>query len=1110
MIKYYDKDDERIVVDGKIDDWYSSNILKDSLDDQKINSNVNIISYSVSKGEIFMYFFVATEERIFTSQNDATLSIFIDSDFDVNTGYYFEGIGAEFMIEITGSRSIITSSFCYMFDSHRSNNDWNGWGTPFTSLHFKAHDLNIIELALPLFDLDQSDNIAVSVHFDDNLGHTDFSDTPAISGSSLIKSSFVPTSTDFIESGYPFATLQIESYFGDSEIGEICLSYISPVSPFSFYDFELVTNMSKPVNGHVIENTVCFSDLSLMIGMNEIKKLEIYSDFSENDVRGHSFYFEIVNIQTESYVPSTNITSQPAYILEEPDRMRIDGVFQDWENALFSNDVIGDVDRESLDIVKFGTSDYEDTYYFYLEVMDDILQGDFILNSGKSSRFQSSTSSSDSTVTYQKNTPLPIKTGEDEIYIFLDIVPSEGYRVAPHFLADYCLHVSGWNGVITSESLNRFSGSSPDDWRWDSIGNIESMAYGNEIELSAKLQDRPMAVHFHIMDWTNGLYDTSMVWNNPQFTDYISSWGASRAQFAVDVGGGLYASDEDGSDWETSDNIATGYDYVDVKSSSDSGSVYVLRNDGKVYFTQNGVDAWYQYGYGQDIIPSSNAYVSLALGQDSNSGYVYVLRSDGKVYFTQNGVDGWAQYGYGSNTVPEGYFVDIAAGSGTNSGYVYILRNDGKVYFTQNGVDGWAQYGYGSSTIPNSKSYVSLDVSSNLNSGYVYVLRNDGKVYFTQNGVDGWSPYGYGSPTIPGSYAYQDVSVDSKGYVYVLRNDGKVYFTQNGVDGWAQYGYGDSSIPSSYSYSGIASGLENNGYVYVLRNNGKVYFTQNGVDGWAQYGYGSILPYSPAVVDVSGHGLYIFALLADGTVKRSTDGGDNWYNYDDAGSDTKWVSIGTNGERVYALGSDGKVVRSSVSSAYWTSWGDVGMDSAWVDIVVTEDYNYVISAEGKVRYSQDSSSTWGNKGDVGVDSNWVSLGVYDDDGYVYAMNNVREVYRASSGSSTSWSSWASATTGSASWVGLTITEDYMFVIRSDGRVDRASMGSSPTWSEEHGDAGDDNAFEAITSSSIPEFSNLLFPIASVLAIVMYNYRRRIYGSVHKDVQKENGSDENET
>jgi len=147
--------------------------------------------------------------------------------------------------------------------------------------------------------------------------------------------------------------------------------------------------------------------------------------------------------------------------------------------------------------------------------------------------------------------------------------------------------------------------------------------------------------------------------------------------------------------------------------------------------------------------------------------------------------------------------------------------------------------------------------------------------------------------------------------------------------------------------------------------------------------------------------------------------------------------------------------------------------------------------------------------DVGVDSNWVSLGVYDDDGYVYAMNNVREVYRASSGSSTSWSSWASATTGSASWVGLTITEDYMFVIRSDGRVDRASIGSSPTWSEEHGDAGDDNAFEAI-ASAIPEFSTILLPIVSVCAIVMYNYRRRISGSVLEDIQEENGGDENET
>ena len=107
------------------------------------------------------------------------------------------------------------------------------------------------------------------------------------------------------------------------------------------------------------------------------------------------------------------------------------------------------------------------------------------------------------------------------------------------------------------------------------------------------------------------------------------------------------------------------------------------------------------------------------------------------------------------------------------------------------------------------------------------------------------------------------------------------------------------------------------------------------------------------------------------------------------------------------------------------------------------------------------------------------------------MSNERAVSRSSSGTSTSWSSWASTVSGSDSWVGLGITSTYLFALRADGRVDRATIGDSPSWSEEHGDAGADNAFVAF-GTDIPEFATLLLPIASVILIVGWNYRRRHY------------------
>ena len=375
------------------------------------------------------------------------------------------------------------------------------------------------------------------------------------------------------------------------------------------------------------------------------------------------------------------------------------------------------------------------------------------------------------------------------------------------------------------------------------------------------------------------------------------------------------------------------------------------------------------------------------------------------------------------------------------------------------------------------------------------MLRNDGAVYFTQNGPDGWVPYGYGSDSIPSSTGYIDIAADGRGGVQVLRNDGKVYYTQSGPDGWVQYGYGSTNtLPTSNGWSSIAA-VQGRlaGYVFALRNDGKLYFTQNGPDDWAPYGYGTTLSHSPAVADLAWDSTGVYVLLEDGTVKKSTDTAGNWTSFGDAGSDTDWVSLATgDGGYLYALAADGQVVRSSTSgSASWSSYGDAGSGTGFRSLAATDGYVYVMRNDGTVRYATSSSGVWGSKGDVGSGLGWVALASYNDEMHLYAMSNERAVSRSSSGTSTSWSSWASATTGSDSWVGLGITSTYLFALRADGRVDRATIGDSPSWSESHGDAGADNAFVAL-STAIPEFATLLLPIVSVLFIVGWNYRRRRY------------------
>ena len=131
---------------------------------------------------------------------------------------------------------------------------------------------------------------------------------------------------------------------------------------------------------------------------------------------------------------------------------------------------------------------------------------------------------------------------------------------------------------------------------------------------------------------------------------------------------------------------------------------WAINTEGDTYFSTNG-QTWTYKGNNDE----GSRYVALATGSGATAGYQYMLRNDGKVYFTDRGTDGWNQYGYGLPDAPTNTsYVDICCGAGTTAGYVYVMRSDGKVYFTDRGTNGWNQYGYGAPLIPGSTAYVSL------------------------------------------------------------------------------------------------------------------------------------------------------------------------------------------------------------------------------------------------------------------------------------------------------------------------------------------------------------------------------------------------------------------
>ena len=1091
-----------VIIDGHFNDWSGVAVTPDNLDDQSTNYNVNLIAGALQIDSVYLSVYIETEESLFSGSMSNLLRVFIDSDADSSSGYDYRGIGADHLLELSGSDTIVKSSYLYVWDNSRGRTDWNGF-VPLSTVNSYVSS-NKLETQIPLFDLGLTEDQAVAVllQIRDTSGNEDVLDSPIIIGGQALERVFLPTSE--LPLPEEWSTNGIIHLKANSDLTldwfELELGGTYNTDAIEAIELELPDGSLWPCHG--------YSDIQICDGQELVLEpgvpveLAVRVHVSPLAEAGTTLDLAFSEMEFNGYVYSMPAELPPRYLLADPNYIAIDGLFIDWHQRLTGSDPAGDVENEDIDLLDYGELTQDQQLFFYLHVAGEILAGSEIpadvTRHLPADQMETPPEIPEAAVTQQSQAPLPVNTGEDQIWILLDVVPGDGYRISPFVSADYAIHIHGWTGKVLDQQLMQFSGSSDSDWSWTPYGEAMAASGGSELEAALVLDDLPAiprAVHFHLVDWEERADDATSVGGS--FETVITpdtGRGGDSDPFAIDLGGSIYYS-SDGEDWESKTSPVTGYHYVDVAAGSENtaGYVYVLRSDGRVDFTQSGPDDWVRYGYGSDAIPSSDAYVGIAIGSENTAGYVYVLRSDGNVYFTQNGPDGWVQYGYGSSSIPAGHYVDIAAGSGSTAGYVYVLRNDGNVYFTQSGPDGWVQYGYGSDSISSSTGYVSLTTGSDSTAGYVYVLRSDGAVYFTQNGPDGWTLYGYGSDSISSSTGYVDISADGRGGVQVIRNDGKIYYTQNGPDGWVQYGYGSTNtLPTSNAWCSVAA-VQGRlaGYVFALRNDGNVYFTQSGPDDWVPYGYGSTLSHSPTVADLAWDSTAVYVLLEDGTVKKSTDTAGTWSSFGDAGSDTDWASLATgDGGYLYALAADGQTARTSTSgSASWSSYGDAGSGTGFLSLAATSDYVYAMVNDGTVRYATSSSGVWGSKGDVGSGLGWVALASYNDDMHLYAMSNERAVYRSSSGTSTSWSSWASADSGSASWVGLGITSTYLFALRADGRVDRATIGDSPSWTEELGDAGSDNAFVAF-GTAIPEFATLLLPIASVILIVGWNNRRR--------------------
>jgi hypothetical protein len=505
-------------------------------------------------------------------------------------------------------------------------------------------------------------------------------------------------------------------------------------------------------------------------------------------------------------------------------------------------------------------------------------------------------------------------------------------------------------------------------------------------------------------------------------------------------------------EWGTGGGAPSDCVWVDVAvtyNTDDSAlTVFILRADGKVWYCTGGSGSWQEWetGGGAPEKDVSTAYCSIAAYYESGIYTVYVLRNDGKIWYSSSDGGGWGKWGTTSGLPTSTAYVDMAVRFySATSINAYLLRANGKVYYSTGASGGWSQWGIGSPPVSSSTAYVSISGHFLAAVNTVFILNADGTVYHCSSSAGGWGEWGVGTPAKPTSTGYLGVHAEhySPGYasVFVLRTNGEVYSCTAGPGGWSQWGSGSPELTGGAGWMAISNYDQT--IVFALKSDGSVYKSTDGGGTWTAFGDfdGTTGDCSWVSIAACPDG-YIYGMKNDGTIKRSTVG--TWAldaGEGDAGSDSSWIALCSDTidaeGRLYALRNDGKVTTATASdwtASPWTTKAEGGNeDYSWVSISASGSYVYALRNDRKVNQSATGTgTTWSSwctssTSPSAGDASWVGCAA-GLTGYVFFLRNDGRVDRSDDASApTNFQTVHDAGTGVLMGVGYLAMSAYVWI-----------------------------------------------------------------------------------
>ncbi|ODS37678.1 MAG: hypothetical protein A7315_03895 [Candidatus Altiarchaeales archaeon WOR_SM1_79] len=574
------KPEKGIEVNGNFTDWKGVETTSDTSEVLPFNPNVDIVDYRVDARLQELSFYLRVEGDMLEGEPGGnrlvdTAYIFIDKDRDSTSGYFINGIGADYMLEVCGWEGKIIGSILYTYE--QVEQDWNNWESVTTISSAVSGSQLEVQVPFSSMYIDNHDTIDILFYMQSWNKFEDFSDL-IISNEEGVLQIKQQGIGEKVISGNQNKMLKLEL---KASKADITLTGLSLKRTGSGSDGDVGQIWIEDENGYTVAMGTINNKIATFLPNLEISEdrniaLYVVIDLSDNTIAQNSVGFKIENNQDieidKGTVTLKNVKPQEShydisYIATVPDNITIDGAFGDWEEKLISDDPSGDVDRAGLDIQKYGVSNTDVGPAFYLKVDGEICGGvkvPYWNSKTKTEPLPGAGPGGGEEI----SVVIPPKTGEDYVYIFVDTIKDGGYSYGIPIDADYMIEIKGRYNRILSCSYYEWTGASFRDWNWAEKGSVEFGMDLTQMEVGINWDNIGVVSVNHSFD----VFFLTTDWENRE-TDYSDHiFTAERSTRADFISNHVHPNGVANSDAET-------LDYLELDEDAPGDSTYEPSGD---------------------------------------------------------------------------------------------------------------------------------------------------------------------------------------------------------------------------------------------------------------------------------------------------------------------------------------------------------------------------------------------------------------------------------------------------------------------------------------------------------------------------------------------------